>query len=114
MQNISDVVEVFVEASIKYGLAQEEGNSNMMNKQSRIIIRLRKELKKNSESGLKQLKPLLAHENDYVKLTVASSLIPLIPKEAENTLKELAMKRGLLGFEAQMTLQEWKKGNLKF
>lgn len=113
MKDKDKLIEKYVKASIKYGEAQEEGDSKTVNKQSSIIRKIRAELKQDSEFGLEQLEPLLEHENDYVRLKTAFSLIPLFPVKAENVLIELSSKRGLIGFEAEMTFKEWQKGNLQ-
>ena len=34
-------------------------------------------------------------------------------KEAIDTLKKISKESGIVGFEAEMVLEEWKKGNLK-
>lgn len=62
---------------------------------------------------LELLIPLVEHNNDYVKLNVASSLVVILPDKAIEVLKNLQNKKGLLAFEAKMFLQEWEKGNIK-
>lgn len=114
MKNIDDMIEEYIQLTISRGEALEEGNSKKANKQFDKIRKIEKELKLDSDLYVKYFEPLLEHENDYVKVNAAYSLLPLTTKKSEKVLAELSKKRGLMAFEAEMTLQEWKKGNLKF
>lgn len=111
MDKKENLIETFLAASIKYGEAIESGDHKNANSQSNTIRKIRKQLSMSCE--LELLIPCMQHENDYVKLNVASSLIPLLPDESKKILKELEKKKGILGFEAKMFLQEWEKGNIK-
>ncbi len=112
MKNID--FELLIEACEKYGIAQEKGNVKEVNKQSAIIQNIKEDVRKYSQDELLLMKSLLSHENDYVRLVVASMLLKEDKKNAESVLEELSMKRKLIGFEAKMTLSEWKKGNIEF
>ena len=105
------LVEKFIEASIKYGEAIENGDSKKANKQSGIIRKIRQQLLEGCELDL--LASSISHSNDYVKLNVATSLIAVLPKESKEVLQELQNRKGLVGFETKMFLQEWQKGNIK-
>lgn len=111
--NENEWIEKYIDAAINYGKAQEEGNFKEVNKNAEKIQIIRKELKKGSEIYLEQLESLLNHDNDYVRLKASFDLLSIQSKKAENELVELSRKRGLIGFEAEMILQEWEKGNLK-
>ncbi len=101
-------VEKLIEAAVLYGEALEKGNPKVANKQSEIIQQIRKDILNSKEFDVQELIPLLSHSNDYVKLVVACSMIKAFPDVAEQSLRELSSKRGLSGFEAKMTLQEWE------
>ena len=105
------LVEKFIDASIKYGESIELGEYKTANKQSSIIRKIRKQLVESCKLDL--LIPSLKHNNDYVKLNVASSLIGILPDDARDLLEELQSRKGLVGFEAKMFLQEWDRGNIK-
>ena len=53
------------------------------------------------------------HENPYVRLWAAGYTLSLPNSGAEEVLVALSSIR-VIGFDARMTLQEWRKGNLKF
>lgn len=107
----NDIVEKFVDASIKYDEAIKEGNAKKANKYSSMVRTIRKRLKDSGQLNL--LISSMEHENDYVKLNVACSLIYILPNESKEVLKRLTQKKGLPGFEAQIFLREWQEGNIK-
>lgn len=108
---MEELVERFIDASIKYGEAIEQGQFRIVNKQSGITRKIRKQLFDSSKLDI--LIPSLHHENDYVKLNVAASIIWILPDDARAMLEELQGRRGFVGFEAEMFLQEWDKGNIR-
>lgn len=105
------LVDKFIDASIKYGEAIEQGESKIANKQSSVIRKIRKQLVESYKLDI--LIPSLQHENDYVKLNVASSIIGILPNDAREVLGELQSRKGLVGFEAKMFLQEWDRENIR-
>lgn len=111
MENYEKIIERFLDASIKYGEAIEVGDSKKATKQSSIIRKIRQQLTTSCE--LQLLIPSIKHDNDYVKLNVASSLMTILPNDSREVLQELQKKKGLIGFEAGMFLQEWERGNVK-
>jgi hypothetical protein len=64
---------------------------------------------------LSELVKLLNHENESVRLWVSTHLLTYDEKLAKDSLKKIAdRKAGLTSFSAEMTLQEWSKGNLTY
>lgn len=111
---MKELIKKYIAASINYGAAQEEGDSKKVNKNAAAIRKIRLQFKENYPLYAKELEPLLQHENDYVRLKSAFDLLPVMTDKAEETLLELSVRKGLIGFEAEITLQEWKKGNIKY
>lgn len=114
MRPLEKILSEYLEACMKGEDAQERGDFKTYNKQQRVIQKIRKELKSNSEYGLEKLSPFWEHQNNFVRLETAISLVPIQPERAKKVLLELSDTRGLTAFNAQMTLSEWEKGNLKF
>lgn len=108
--HIEQVIEKFIYSSIMYGEAIKSANSRKANKYSKIVRTIRKELIINGKVQL--LLPYLKHDNDYVKLSVASGLVFIQPEESIKILENLKRKGGLLGFEASMFIEEYRKGNI--
>ena len=106
-------LEKIVELALKVFDAQELGDARAADRYSRKMRQAILNLYKNGEIG--QLRPLMYHEHDAVKCEVAIKLLPFFREEAENVLGELAEKRGnLIYATAKTTLEEWRKGNIKF
>lgn len=103
----------FASACTLKGEYEEIGDSKNGNKQYKTINSIYLLLKK--ENRLDELLELLDHENPYVRSWAAGYILQISPLRAEKTLEELAnIKSRPVGFNAEMTLREWKKGNLKF
>ncbi len=103
----------FVEACTRRGEFEELGNSKQANKEYKNIHSLYLLLKK--ENRVEELLELLNHENPYVRLWAATYALQVSSVKAESALINLSGTKGnLIGLCAQMTLQEWKKGNLNF
>jgi len=105
-----NLLDKFVEFSLKRFNAKTSATANRyFQKIKDISIEM-----VNSDS-IFELKNLFNHENAAVRCNAAFALLPFDTFEAEKVLEELAMQRGsFIYLEARMTLQEWRKGNLKF
>ena len=112
MNNINNVISDFENASINNGLAQEEGNANQANKFYRVIEKRRTWLIEHDELHNEKFLELLNHENDYVRLHAACALLHVENERALNTLSELTINKGILGFSAKMTISEYQKGHI--
>jgi hypothetical protein len=65
------------------------------------------------DGGEKFFTSLLAHEIPYIVSVAAFNLIPFNPELARSTFERLAKEgEGEIGFDAEMTLKEWKAGRL--
>jgi len=68
------------------------------------------ELRRRGEEALKKLLPVLAHEDDSIRLAAAWALLPTHPDEARPVLEEIASKGfWSLAIDAQGLLGRWKK-----
>ena len=114
MRALEQILEEFIEACLKEEDSLKRGDSKTGNKQYRIIKDIRHDLKSNPNYGIEKLIPFLEHSSMNVRLHAAFCLIPVLPEQAKNVLMVVAEGRGIVAFNAQMTLSEWKKGNLKF
>ncbi|WP_110953600.1 DUF2019 domain-containing protein [Anaerosinus massiliensis] len=114
MRKLEKILRDYESACIKGEEAQENGDSKNSNKKYRVIQKIRKELKENTEYGLEKLLPYLEHPSPFVRLKTAFSIIPVAPEKAKEVLIQLKEIRGLIGYSAEMILSEWEKENLKF
>ena len=68
------------------------------------------ELRSRGEEALKKLLPILAHEDESIRLAAAWALLPTHPDEARPVIEEIASKGfWSLAIEAQGILGRWDK-----
>ena len=106
-------VEEVAKLAIKSFEAQEKGNTRASDRYNLSMKKVIVDMYENGEIG--SLKPLMYYNHDAVRCEVAIKLLPFFTEEAESILEELAQKRGnLIYATAKTTLEEWRKGNIKF
>lgn len=82
------------------------------NKEADFIAAAYRELRRRgSESALLSL---LESEDENVSGWAAAHALEFAPEQSEPVLVRLAESPGLLGFDARMTLREWRAGRLRF
>jgi hypothetical protein len=59
------------------------------------------------------LKTLFDNRNNGVKLWAAVYLLPVLEEESTEILLELSRESAMVSLNAKITLEEWRKGNLK-
>ena len=105
-------VSKFVNACIAKGEGENSGDTKNDRKYYQIIHAVYLKLK--AEHRLDELLELLDDKNLYVKLWAAGYLLEADPARAEKALEEVGAARGnMAGFNASMTLKEWRAGRLK-
>jgi len=113
---MNEEISRFINACLEEYKYDQLGDSKNGNKQGKIVISISILLKK--EDRLQELLDLLNHEHPQVRFRAAEKTLQISPSRAEKTLEELSTLRGMqlggVAFVAQVTLQEWRKGNLKF
>jgi Domain of unknown function (DUF2019) len=112
--SIDDIVAEYVEAAAKHHEATDAGTSRVTNRAHDRIASAYGELRRRGPDAQRSLLPLLDHENLGVRLWAAAHALEFAPAEGERTLLELEPLPGFTGFNAGMTLQVWRKGELRF
>ena len=103
------------EASGLHGEASRTGNSRTANAQYKRIVAAWKELRGRGEEGRAALLRLMGNSNPDVRMWAASHVLEFDPGAAKAELERLASgPSSLVRFDAEMTLKEWRAGNLKF
>lgn len=108
---VQKLVLKYRKAAVAYGIFSGK-DSKKTNIQAGIIRNCYLALK--AADSLDSLVSLLKDETESVRLCAGAHLLFVCPVEAEETLLEMEKKNDLLGFDAMMTLREWRKGNLSF
>ncbi|MBT2700890.1 DUF2019 domain-containing protein [Bacillus sp. ISL-40] len=112
---INTLVEKCIKSAIEYGVAAFEvvENSRKTNRLYDKNFKNFKTLKSLGSNGIVELEKLLEHSNDYVKYCSATHLLSVKEVKAKDVLKRLVSKPQLFGFDVEMLIIEWDKGNLK-
>lgn len=108
-----ELIGAYVNASIAHGAAIDAGDYRTANRQNDVTAAISNELRKRGQE--RRLLDLLEHENPWVRYWAAGEALQCAPGEAEPVLRRLAaLPPSLVRLTAETTLDEWRKGNLKF
>lgn len=114
MEKKTDLEEAlgnFENSAKLHGECTENGDYKMGNKSYNSLIRSVEFLKDNNL--LTKLIPFLNSPSLSVQLWASTFLLKVEEKRAVEKLKEIECASNAYSFTAEMTLQEWRKGNLK-
>ena len=108
---MNKLIEEYARVAIQLGTATEEGDSEATN----LAYDQLDELFRNIVAeGLRlELLQLLDHRQPAVRSKTAFHTLAVSPERAEAVLAAVSKESGLVGFSAGMTLEEWRKGDLK-
>jgi len=101
----------FVDAAELHGDNNETGDSDAANRGYDKMVRTLQQIDRVAGNRL-PLKSLLAHRHPWVRKCAAARLLNHAPDVAVATLTDISKVPGIIGFDAEMTLKEWCKGNL--
>ena len=108
--SLEQALELYEKNSEWHGIGSNEGNRNMCNLAYSNLRTCYYYLKERNMVNLLEI--LLQHEDCSVRLWSAYALLP-VTKEAKEVIEKISKKNTIIGFDAEMTLIEWKKGRLK-
>lgn len=104
----------YIAAAVEHGRCTENGDFRKGNAAFDRMKAVLAELRQGVDRGESVLIELLDHPNEWVKVGAATHLLPLRADLSIAVLEALASeKQGMIGFDAEMVLQEWRKGALK-
>jgi hypothetical protein len=109
---LGDLLRIY--AAAVHGEATEDGDYRTGNKEHDKLTAVCRELR---TRGLKEQRALLGsldHPDDAVRGWAAAHALEFAPEEGEPVLESHAAGESLASFAAEITLEEWKKGSLKF
>jgi hypothetical protein len=113
--SIEELWGMYEEAAAQHGQASREGEHRVANAQYKRIVAVWKELRSRGEAGRAALVRLMGSSNPHVRAWAASHVLEFDPRSAEAELERLANgPPSIARLDAEMTLQEWRAGNLKF
>ena len=110
----SHLANAYAEAARRRGEALSVGDSDRANREFDDLTTIYREFKRRGTGAFHALMPSSQDRDANVRAAVGWALIEHFPEQARAILSDVATRPGLPGFSAEMTLQEWENGNLKF
>jgi hypothetical protein len=111
---MSDLISEYISLAISHGESTLSGDFKNGNKAYRKMEKIVEAIRNSDEMIRKQFYILMYHENDNVKTWTASYLLGTYENEALEALTKIARNsKNIFSFNAEMTIKEWKLGNLK-
>lgn len=110
--DIETALKIFEEAATKQAEATEKGDYKAGNKYYNKLIEAASFLKNKNAIGT--LQSYLDSSFIGVRLWSAYYLLSICEKKAAGVLEEISIAPGIHSLTAKTTLNEWKKGSLKF
>ncbi len=111
--SIASLIEQYVAAAVAHREGTESGNSTLANRSYDKKIKVLHALDRASLEGRKVLRPLYGHSDPAVRCSAATHLLLIDGEIAVTVLEEVSRGTGIVAFDAEMVLQEWRAGRLK-
>ena len=112
---IDELVSAYAKAAATYGLAERDGTSDEANQAARVIAEVYAELRRRGEAAQHALLALLEHADPAVRGWAGAHALDFAPEHGESVLTALSQEYDdVVGFNAEMTLQVWRAGELRF
>lgn len=110
IKNVKEALELFESAAMERSEALKMSNSKKANRNYDKMAIIVKYLRENK--SLHELAVFYQHPDICLRSSAAAYLLPLYEEKSIDVLQEIAEMKGIEGFNAEMTIKEWKKGNL--
>jgi hypothetical protein len=108
----SELVAYYREAARAHARATLDGNSLAAYENAAVIAAVHRELRQRHRQSA--LLALLDDPERGVRGWAGAHALEFAPEQAEAALSALAESSDLIAFDAEMTLQEWRAGRLRF
>ncbi|MCL2658882.1 MAG: DUF2019 domain-containing protein [Betaproteobacteria bacterium] len=96
-------------------IATDMGDSQISNLGIKKRFELHRLLRTRGREAQVLLREMLQDDDPSVRMAAAYPALEFAPEEAERVLEQIAAtEQRFVGLNAQMLLQEWRKGTLKF
>lgn len=95
-----------------HGAGWTSGNSRLANRNHDKLVALLPKLRATADRGAEILRRLMKDPSDAVAMCAATHSLPISEAEALATLRAIARKGGVMGFNAETVIKEWKSGRL--
>lgn len=109
-----ELIEKYAMAAEAYGKAIENGDARESNRQFQVVESSFKALKEQGAVGLKSIAALLSSEISGVRLWSAAHLLNYPEYKSLLVLEKLKASSSILALTAEITLEQWRNGTLKY
>jgi len=109
---MNELINEFISLAIKHGKTKNSGNYKTGNKIHAKLTKTIDRIRSGNESIRKQFYVLMDHEEAYVRLWTASSLLKTFEKEALTTLKKIEGNPDISAMDAKAIISAWEMGML--
>jgi hypothetical protein len=96
-----------------YGKAVERSDAKATNKNFDKLSAIRLKLKACRQQGKAVLCRLMKDRSDAIATCAAADSLPFAEAEALKVLDAIGKKTGLIAFDAEMTAEQWRAGELE-
>ena len=111
----ASLVTMYARSAAAHGRSLDTADSKSANRHADVLAAVYRELRARGRDAQLALMPLLNDPDPNVRVWAAGHALEFAPEDGEKVLTEMAAAfKGLIGWSAEMTLKEWRKGTLKF
>jgi Domain of unknown function (DUF2019) len=111
--SLDELVAHYAKSAAEHGRATESGDPRSANAAYEVLISAWHELRSRGDDAQSAILPLLNHVDPGVRVWAGTHALMFAPDVATHTLEALSREDGFAAFDAEMTLDAWKKGTLK-
>lgn len=111
---VKELVSTYAEAAGAHGRASAEGDYETANAQHDRLAGAYRELRTLGQEAQGAVLALLDHRDPAVRSWAATHALEFSPMDGERALTDLVQEGGIAGFNAEMTLETWRAGDLRF
>ena len=112
--SVGQLIEMTRTASAERWRAIYAGKPKDGNRMFDLLVTIRRELRMRGMDAQRQLLGLLDDPDPGTRCWAAVSVLEFAPSEGERVLAEVAkLPESLVGFSAEMTLEQWRAGTFK-
>ena len=111
---VADLLRMYSAAAVAHNEATVQGDHRTANKQHDIVATVYRELRARGPEAQRSLLGLLDHPSEAVRGWAAAHALEFAPEDGKPVLEAIAAGAGIWAFTAGVTLEEWKKGVLRF
>jgi hypothetical protein len=111
---LNELLESYARAARRHVDATTGGDYRAANSNQEILAQIYREIRRRGAEAQREFLKLIAHPDEAVRGWSAGHSLEFSPDQAHRVLEEIAAGPGIWSFVAQVTLEEWEQGTLKF